>query len=139
LRIPPESWPGNISSTLRSLLPDRQRVEERPELEQHPDLADETVDLALLGGVDLDAADEDAPPIRAGEPHQVSQQHRLARSASTDHRHALPGRHLEVHSAMDPLPLAVDAGPDVAHLEGGGATVRLVEGRAHQKQSAVTR
>ena len=118
------------------VVPDRERVEQRPELEHHPDPPHEGVDLGPGGSGHADSVHDDLAPVGAKEPHQRAEQGRLAGPASTDQGEALPPLHLEVDPPEDPA--VAETHRDVPHADDGGDLGSRL-GRRHQKKYAVTR
>ena len=97
------------------ILPDRQRIEQRAELEGHAEPAPHCLELVAAGMDHFLAIDPDRPAIGAQQPQQAFQRDRLAASGRADDGKRLLRRDLDVDAAKHLL-VAKGFG-DAAHYD----------------------
>jgi hypothetical protein len=118
------------------------RVEERPELEDHPELLADRDELPVVERDDVHAVDLDAPRIGLFQAEQLPREHALAGARAADHDVDAASLDVEVHPAQHrDTAVALDE-PTDSDVDRIGARLgrgRLVRGRAaHRTNIAVT-
>src|SRR5581483_847535 len=83
------------------VLPDRQGVEKRRSLKEHPEALAEFVEIPLRQFGNVLAVDHDLSGVGPDQPDNMFEDDALSRSASTDHHHAFGRLDLEIRAAQN--------------------------------------
>ena len=87
----------------RHVLPDRQAVEQRAALEQHPHARIDGLARRALEADRLRAVDEDAPPVRLDDAERAFDRNRLAGARPADDDHRLARADIQIDAAQHAL------------------------------------